>query len=155
MYVVIARYTVKEGKQDLVLANLKQVIPLSRAEPGNRAYIVNQSTEDPCLILLYEQYVDEAAFLFHAGREEFAEFVKGRVWPLLESCVREIYTTIEPDDSDRRLTQKSVERGPIRFVPIGLVVRRSRSMEPCDGRTTATSTPASARTAAARSKARR
>ena len=98
MYVVVARYTVQEGKQDEVLSILKQVVPLSRAEPGNRAYIVNQSVEDPRQILLYEQYVDEAAFQFHAGRQEFTELVKGKIWPLLESRVREIYETVEPDD---------------------------------------------------------
>jgi quinol monooxygenase YgiN len=97
MYVVVARYYTKEGAQDEVLSILKQVIPLSRAEIGSRAYIVNQSTEDPRQILLYEQYVDEAAFQFHAGREEIAELVRRKIWPLLESRVREIYTTIEPD----------------------------------------------------------
>jgi quinol monooxygenase YgiN len=81
-----------------VLAILKQVVPLSRAEPGNRAYIVNQSVDDPRQILLYEQYEDEAAFQYHAGRSEFAELVKGKIWPLLESRVREVYETVEPDD---------------------------------------------------------
>lgn len=95
MYVVVARWTTKDGKQDEVLSILKQVVPLSRAEPGNRAYIVNQSTEDPRQILLYEQYVDEDAFTFHASRQEFADLVKGRIWPLLESRVREIYASVE------------------------------------------------------------
>ncbi len=97
MYVVVARYYTKDGAQDEVLSILRQVVPLSRAETGNRAYIVNQSAADPRQILLYEQYDDEAAFQFHASREEFADLVKGRIWPLLESRVREIYTTIEPD----------------------------------------------------------
>jgi quinol monooxygenase YgiN len=96
MYVVIARWHTKEGKADDVLSILSQVVPLSRAEEGNRAYIVNQSVDDPRQILLYEQYVDEAAFQFHASREVFAELVKGKIWPLLESRVREIYTAIEP-----------------------------------------------------------
>jgi quinol monooxygenase YgiN len=99
MYVVVARYYTKEGKENEVLAILKQVVPLSRAEAGNRAYIVNQSKDDPRQMLLYEQYVDEDAFMFHAGREEFAELVKGQIWPLLESRVREIYTTVEPDEA--------------------------------------------------------
>lgn len=99
MYVVVARYTVMDGKQDEVLSILKQLIPLSRAEPGNRAYIVNQSKDDPRQILLYEQYVDEAAFQYHAGRDEFADLVKGRIWPLLENRVREIYSTVEPDET--------------------------------------------------------
>lgn len=101
MYVVAARYTVKEGMQDDVLSVLKLMVPLSRSEPGNRAYIVNHSVDDPRQILLYEQYVDEAAFRFHVGRPEFVELVQEKIWPLLESRVREIYTTVEPDDSVR------------------------------------------------------
>lgn len=97
MYVVVARYYTKDGAQDEVLGLLRQIVPLSRAEEGNRAYIVNQSVADPRSILLYEQYADEAAFQFHAGREEFAEIVKRRIWPLLESRAREIYATVEPD----------------------------------------------------------
>ena len=96
MYVVIARYYTQEGKQDEVLEILRQVVPLSRAEEGNRAYTVNQSVYDPRTIVLYEQYVDEAAFQFHAARPEFTELVRGRVWPLLESRQREIFTLIEP-----------------------------------------------------------
>lgn len=99
MNVVVARYYTLEGTQDEVLEIFNQVIPLSRAEEGNRAYIVNQAVDDPRRIMLYEQYVDEAAFEFHANRAEFAELVKGRIWPLLESRAREIYTTVEPDES--------------------------------------------------------
>lgn len=96
MYVVVATWTVQEGKVDEVLAVLNEVIPLSRAEEGNHAYIVNRSADDPHKIMLYEQYADEAAFQFHAGREIFAELVRGKIWPLLENRVREIYTTYEP-----------------------------------------------------------
>lgn len=96
MYVVIARYYTQEGKQDDVLAILKQVVPLSRAEEGNRAYTVNQSVDDPRSIVLYEQYVDEAAFQFHASRQIFADLVRDQIWPLLESRHREIFTLIEP-----------------------------------------------------------
>jgi quinol monooxygenase YgiN len=95
MYVVVARYCTKQGAEEEVLSILRQVVPLSRAEAGNVAYIVNQSVEDPRQILLYEQYVDEDAFNYHAGRQEFAELVKGKVWPLLESRVREIYKTVD------------------------------------------------------------
>ena len=100
MYVVVARYYTKQDAQGEILSILRQVVPLARAEAGNRAYIINQSTDDPRQILLYEQYVDEAAFQFHAAREEFVDLVKGKVWPLLESRVREIYVTVEPE-SDR------------------------------------------------------
>jgi len=96
MYVVIARWYTKEGTQNQVLSILNQVVPLSRAEEGNRTYIVNQSVDDPRSILLYEQYVDEDAFRFHASRDIFGELVRDKIWPLLETRHREIYTAIEP-----------------------------------------------------------
>ena len=60
MFVVAAQYTVKEGKEKDVIDILKKMIPLSRAEPGCKLYMVNQSPENPRKLLLYEQYVDES-----------------------------------------------------------------------------------------------
>jgi quinol monooxygenase YgiN len=97
VYVVVAKWHVSEGKVDDVLSILREVVPLSRAEEGNHAYIINRSSDDPNLIMLYEQYVDEAAFQFHAGRQEFAELVRGKIWPMLESREREIYTVVDFD----------------------------------------------------------
>ena len=59
MYVVAAEYTVKDGKEKDVIDILKKMIPLSRAEPGCKVYMVNQSPEDRRKLLLYEVYVDE------------------------------------------------------------------------------------------------
>ena len=52
MYVVAAEYKVQEGKEKEVIAILKKMIPLSRAEPGCKLYMVNQSPEDPRKLLL-------------------------------------------------------------------------------------------------------
>ena len=58
MYVVAAEYKVKAGKEKEVIDILKKMIPLSRAEPGCKLYMVNQSPDDPGKLLLYEQYVE-------------------------------------------------------------------------------------------------
>jgi quinol monooxygenase YgiN len=97
MYVVAARWTIKEGKVEEVLSLIREFVPITRAEPGNRAYIVNQSVDNPRQIMLYEQYIDEAAFQFHINRPEFADVVKGRIWPLLESRSRELFRTVAPE----------------------------------------------------------
>ena len=96
MYVVAAQYTVKEGKDKDVIAILKKMIPISRAEPGCKLYMVNQSPENPRKLLLYEQYVDKAGYEAHMATDAFKENILGKVVPLLESRVRDFYETVEP-----------------------------------------------------------
>ena len=69
MFVVAARYTIKEGSEKAVLDVLRKMIPLSRAEPGCRFYAVNQSQENPRKLLLYEQYVNKAGYEAHMATD--------------------------------------------------------------------------------------
>ena len=96
MYVVAADYYAKEGKEKEIIAILKKMIPLSRAEPGCKLYIVNQSPEDPRKLLLYEQYVNEDGYKAHQATEAFKENILGKVVPMLESRVRNFYEVVEP-----------------------------------------------------------
>ena len=96
MYVVAAEYKVQEGKEKEVIDILKKMIPLSRAEPGCKLYMVNQSPEDPRKLLLYEQYVDEAGYEAHMDSEHFTRLVKEEAIPeLLEDRERAFYETID------------------------------------------------------------
>jgi quinol monooxygenase YgiN len=96
MYVVAAQYTIKEGKEKDVINILKKMISLSRAEPGCKLYMVNQSTENPRKLLLYEQYVDKSGYEAHMATDAFKENILGRVVPMLESRVRDFYEVVEP-----------------------------------------------------------
>jgi len=96
MYVVAANYYAMEGKDDEIAAILKKMIPLSRAEPGCRLYMVNRSSEDPRKFLLYEQYVDEDGYKAHQATDAFKENILGRIVPMLESRVRAFYDVVEP-----------------------------------------------------------
>jgi quinol monooxygenase YgiN len=96
MFVVAAQYLIKEGKQDEVVAILKKMITLSRAEPGCAFYTVNQALENPRKLLLYEQYRDRAGYDAHMATEAFKENILGKVVPLLESRVRDFYEVVEP-----------------------------------------------------------
>lgn len=96
MFVVAAQYVIKEGQEQAVLAVLKKMIPLSRAEPGCRLYMVNQSTENPRKLLLYEQYVDKGGYEAHMATDAFKENILGKVVPMLESRVRDFYEVVEP-----------------------------------------------------------
>lgn len=94
MYVVVARFVAKDGSGDQVAALLAEMTPSSKAEPGCRAYIVNRSADDPNTFLLYEQYVDAAAFDAHRDNPEFQRIVLGQVVPLLAERSREIYEVV-------------------------------------------------------------
>ena len=96
MYVVAARYTTKEGSEKAVIDVLRKMIPISRAEPGCRFYSVNQSTDNPRKLLLYEQYVDKAGYEAHMATDAFKENILGKVVPMLESRERDFYETVEP-----------------------------------------------------------
>jgi quinol monooxygenase YgiN len=96
MFVVAAQYTIQEGKEQDVIAILKKMISLSRAEPGCKLYMVNQSPENPRKLLLYEQYVDKGGYEAHMATPAFKENILGKVVPMLESRVREFYEVVEP-----------------------------------------------------------
>jgi quinol monooxygenase YgiN len=96
MYVVVARWLIKEGHVDEVLATIREMVPHSLSEPACEAYIVNQSVDDPRRVLLYEQYHDQAGFEAHTQTAAFKDLVVGKIMPLLEERGREIYEVVEP-----------------------------------------------------------
>jgi len=95
MFVVAAQYYTKPGKDDEVAAVLKEMIPISLAEPGCAAYFVNRSLDDPRKFLLYEQYYDRSGYEAHMATEPFKQNILGKVVPMLESRVRDFYDIVE------------------------------------------------------------
>jgi quinol monooxygenase YgiN len=96
MFVIVAQWYAKEGKEQEVAALASQMVPHARAEPGCRMFMVNQHTDDPRRFVLYEQFVDRAAFDAHTQTAAFKELVLGRIVPLLETRVRDIFRVVEP-----------------------------------------------------------
>ena len=95
MIVLVARYQVKPGKAGEVLEALSRMAPLVKErEPGCKLYQVNRSREDPDHFLLYEQYVDQAAFEGHRTTLHFKEIIKEIVIPLLDKREREVYELV-------------------------------------------------------------
>jgi autoinducer 2-degrading protein len=82
-YVIAATYVANEGEAEGVLAALKEMTPLTRAEPGCEEYVPHRSLEDPNVFFLYERYRDPEAFAAHAGSEYFERLIKGEAWPRL------------------------------------------------------------------------
>jgi quinol monooxygenase YgiN len=93
-YVVIARWTALEGREEEVKRSLEQLIAPSRAEPGNRAYQPSQDPDHPRAFVLFELYDDEAAYRAHGESEHFQRLAVQTAIPLLESREREFYETV-------------------------------------------------------------
>jgi quinol monooxygenase YgiN len=88
---VIARYVVSAGKQDEVLALLSTLAEASRGEPGNLAYEFYRQVGDDRSVVLLERYASPAALAAHRETAHFNDLVLGRIVPLLDSRVAEIY----------------------------------------------------------------
>ena len=98
-YVVSAYWRAKEGKTDRLVAVIAELTSLSRAEPGTLLYQAHCAPRDCRLFLLYEQYVDEAAFEAHKQSEHFKRLVEQEAIPhLLEDDSHEFFTTMADDD---------------------------------------------------------
>ncbi|QHV96488.1 putative quinol monooxygenase [Spirosoma endbachense] len=88
-----AKWQVKEGKLETVLALLANLSPQSREENGNLFYNVYQSTTDPNVIVLLEGYTNEVALAEHRNSPYFQKIVIQEIVPLLEN--REVILTTE------------------------------------------------------------
>ncbi len=95
MIVLVVKYQVKPGKMADVEAALRRMAPLvEQSEPGCALYQVSRSQDDPNRLVLYEQYVDQAALEAHRDTPHFKEIIEGTIIPLLESREREFYELI-------------------------------------------------------------
>ena len=84
MLIVVARYVVSEGNVDTVVPLLQANAAASRDEPGCLEFTVFQDADEPRRLLLYEQYIDEAAFQAHRHTPHFHDIIEAQVVPLLD-----------------------------------------------------------------------
>ena len=92
-YVLIAKWTAKEGEEENVRAALEQLAGPTRAEPGCLMWQPQVDAEDPRVFVIYEQYVDEAALGAHSASEHFKRIALEDAIPRLESRERAFYET--------------------------------------------------------------
>lgn len=92
-YVVVATWVAEEGEEQEVHDALVTMMPLSQAEEGNLAYQAQVSVDDPRTFVIYEQYVDEAAFDAHRTSPHFQEHVVGNVLARLSDRSAQFFTT--------------------------------------------------------------
>jgi quinol monooxygenase YgiN len=94
-YVVCAKWTAKEGKEDRLVEIIEEMTEPSRAEPGNLYYQAQRSPDNPRLFFLYEQYADEGGYEAHMASEHFTRLIKEEAIPdILEAREREFYETL-------------------------------------------------------------
>ena len=74
MVSLIFRMKMKEGKEEQALATLRALTEAMEAqEPNTLAYLFHRSQEDPSEVVLFESYVDDAAFQHHMQTPHMGE----------------------------------------------------------------------------------
>lgn len=92
-FVVIARWTAREGEAGAVRAAIEKLVEPSRAEAGCRFYQPTVDPGNPHVFVLVEIYDDEAAYRAHGESEHFQRHGVGDGIPRLESRERAFYET--------------------------------------------------------------
>jgi quinol monooxygenase YgiN len=92
-YVVLAKWIAKPGEEEAVAAAIDALVEPSRAEPGMLVYQPHRDPENPRVFLVYEQYVDEAAYRAHGESDHFRRHGHGDALPRLEARERSFYET--------------------------------------------------------------
>lgn len=79
----IVRFHAQEGREEELVAALRDQDTAVRAEAGCRAFAAYRSTRNPRLCWIHSRWTDEAAFEIHAELENTKAFL-ARVLPLLD-----------------------------------------------------------------------
>jgi quinol monooxygenase YgiN len=93
---VLARWELKTGARDEVLAIVAELRPKSLAEPGCLSYEAYQLLDAPDTLLLVERYRDADAIEAHKRSEHYQQLVTGRVLPLLMDRSVELLQQLNP-----------------------------------------------------------
>ncbi len=92
MVVLSVQYNGLPGNGDKIAELMTSAVSLVLAnEPGCKIYQLSRSKTNSDNFLLYEVYVDEAAFAAHRETTYFKSIVQEQVWPLLEKRERSDY----------------------------------------------------------------
>ncbi|MDQ3611897.1 MAG: antibiotic biosynthesis monooxygenase [Actinomycetota bacterium] len=86
--ILTVRWVAAPGCEERVAQIVRIMTRLTREELGCVAYQGHRSRDDAREFLLYEHYVDEAAFQAHVDSDHFARYVAGEAVGLLEGRER-------------------------------------------------------------------
>ena len=88
------RLTFEEGDRDAIASLLSQLTPASRQEPGCITYIAHFVEAEPLTVLIYEQYVDEAALEHHRNTPHFKQHAANGLYQLKHASYLERLSAI-------------------------------------------------------------
>ena len=95
MTVVLAvTWIARDGESDTVAELLRQLMPLSRAEPGCLQYDAHRDPDEPNTFFLFERYADQEAFEAHSASAHFRGLVLEQALPLLATRQRHVLTPL-------------------------------------------------------------
>jgi quinol monooxygenase YgiN len=95
MIVLLAKYYVKPGQTETVIEKLREMGELvKKHELGCALYQISHSQENPDFLLLYEQYVDQAAVAAHRGTPHFQTYILDSIIPLLQKREVEFFNLV-------------------------------------------------------------
>jgi autoinducer 2-degrading protein len=69
----LAKFRVKEGKGDELIAAFQTLFAQVENEPGTMLYVMNRAKDDPNLFWFSELYADDDAFAAHSGSDAMAK----------------------------------------------------------------------------------
>lgn len=95
MIVLAVTYVIQSGCEDEARGHFLAMQDATQKEPGNRAYLVHQSTENPRQFFLYEQYDDSAAQDEHRASAHFEDHIRNGVMQIMESRSPATYRLLE------------------------------------------------------------
>lgn len=93
-YVAAVRWSASAGSEQRLEAILAEMAEITRAERGCLMYEVHRSVDDAGGYFLYEQFVDEAAYMLHIDSEHYRRLILGEALQLLDHRVRRLYGTM-------------------------------------------------------------
>jgi len=88
------RMRFEEADHDTVAGILRQLGPASRQEPGCVNYIAHFVDGDSTTVVIYEQYLDEAALDHHRNAPHFKQFAAGGLYQLMREREIEILNLV-------------------------------------------------------------
>jgi quinol monooxygenase YgiN len=83
-----------EADHDAVAEMLRHLTRASRQEPGCVSYIPHFVADDPGVVVLYEQYVDEAALDHHRNTPHFHQHAVGGLYQRMRERQLEILNAV-------------------------------------------------------------
>jgi quinol monooxygenase YgiN len=82
MFSFTVRFTFEEGTHEAIAELLRELTGPSRKEPGCVSYIPHFVEGEPLTVVIYEQYVNEAALEDHRNTPHFQEYGANRLFKL-------------------------------------------------------------------------